>query len=238
LPKNPNWKRDEVILALDTYFKYNPAHISKNHEAIKELSDLLNRLPIHDEVDTNENFRNIDGVYMKLCNFLSFDPDYHGKGLDAGSKLDKEIWDEFSGNRQVLTAIANRIRNCFEYNSFDKNISVVAEGESEFWEGKILYRKHRSIERNQALINKAKIIAKRENRLYCEVCGFDFEKFYGELGQGYIECHHKIPVSEYSEEVKVKTSDLSLVCSNCHRMLHIKRPWSTVEQLRGLIKKE
>ncbi|REJ16166.1 MAG: restriction endonuclease, partial [Bacillaceae bacterium] len=32
--------------------------------------------------------------------------------------------------------------------------------------------------------------------------------------------------------------DIVLVCSNCHRMLHRRRPWLTKEQLKDLIKKE
>ncbi|MDJ1631928.1 hypothetical protein QNN00_22945 [Bacillus velezensis] len=30
-------------------------------------------------------------------------------------------------------------------------------------------------------------------------------------------------------------SDLILVCSNCHRMLHRKRPWPTIKELRQIL---
>lgn len=39
--RNPAWSRDEVILALDTYFRHNPSHIHQNHPAVVELSDTL-----------------------------------------------------------------------------------------------------------------------------------------------------------------------------------------------------
>jgi 5-methylcytosine-specific restriction protein A len=29
---------------------------------------------------------------------------------------------------------------------------------------------------------------------------------------------------------------LELVCSNCHRMIHRRRPWLTIEQLRSILK--
>ena len=61
--------------------------------------------------------------------------------------------------------------------------------------------------------------------LCCEVCGFDFAARYGELGEGYIE------------EDTTTVDDLVLVCSNCHRMLHRKRPWIGKDELREILKK-
>jgi 5-methylcytosine-specific restriction protein A len=37
----------------------------------------------------------------------------------------------------------------------------------------------------------------------CMVCGFDFEKVYGECGAGFIEVHHMLPVSSLKEEILV-----------------------------------
>lgn len=71
----------------------------------------------------------------------------------------------------------------------------------------------------------------------CAACGFDFEKVYGELGRGYIEIHHKIPVS-HSKEVKINPEeDLVPLCSNCHRMIHRDfKKMMTVEDLKKLLK--
>ena len=54
-----------------------------------------------------------------------------------------------------------------------------------------------------------------------QVCGFDFEDFYGDLGKGYIEVHHVHPLAMQSgaHEVNPET-DLVCLCSNCHRMIH------------------
>ncbi len=72
-------------------------------------------------------------------------------------------------------------------------------------------------------------------QLKCEVCGFDFEKVYGELGSGYIEVHHKRPVSE-GEHITDLNKDLVMLCSNCHRMIHRGRDHMiTVEELKGII---
>lgn len=108
--------------------------------------------------------------------------------------------------------------------------------DSEFPEGKEIERKHKLRERNQAVIKSAKDLFKRKNvKLYCQVCGFDFHATYGEIGIDFIEGHHTIPISELKGEVITKVKDVALVCSNCHRMLHRKRPWLKMEDLKKLI---
>ena len=59
----------------------------------------------------------------------------------------------------------------------------------------------------------------------CKVCNFDFSKTYGKWANDYIEVHHMKPISN-AKEIKVDTNpstDLTVVCSNCHRMIHKKR---------------
>ena len=72
----------------------------------------------------------------------------------------------------------------------------------------------------------------------CEVCGFDFEEKYGEIGIDYIEVHHKKPLSEVGEEIEVDPkTDLACLCSNCHRMIHRNREKVlTIEELKSAIK--
>lgn len=84
-------------------------------------------------------------------------------------------------------------------------------------EGKLLFKNHRIRERDSKITFKKKEIAKQQNKLFCEVCDFSFAQIYGEE---YIECHHTVPISEGERITKLE--DLSLVCSNCHRMLHRK----------------
>ncbi|MBA1245968.1 HNH endonuclease [Pseudomonas luteola] len=108
-----------------------------------------------------------------------------------------------------------------------------------FPEGKIVERRHLARERNSALISQAKEHFKRKNkRLFCEACNFDFEKAYGQRGFNFIEAHHTIPVSEMLPAQKTKISDIAMVCSNCHRILHRSRPWLTIAQLKNLISNE
>jgi 5-methylcytosine-specific restriction protein A len=229
--RNPTWQRDELILALDLYFRHPPKTISQAHPAVVELSELLNALPIHPSRPDAERFRNPNGVYMKLSNFLRFDPNYQGAGLSRGGKLEESIWNEFAGDRDRLHRLVEAIRS--GYSSVGKDVQLDDEEESEFPEGRVLYRLHRQRERNSALVKKKKASVER---LACEVCGFDFEEKYGQLGRGYIECHHTQPISEYDSRQLTKLKELALVCANCHRMLHRQRPWLSVEDLSALMR--
>ena len=239
--RNPNWHRDELILALDLYFRVSPLHTSEKNPEIVQLSKILNALPLHPKAERVKGFRNPNGVYMKLCNFLRLDPDYHGEGLDAGSKLDEEVWNEFYSNREQLSKIADAIRRNYSYLTTPEPKTGESENideDEEFPEGRILSRSHRFKERNFELVKKKKLqVFQKTGKLACEVCNFEFTEFYGDMGQGCAECHHNIPIAELQGEQGIKLSDLSILCPNCHRVIHRRRPWLMVQQLRDLLRK-
>ena len=147
--KNPKWTRDELILALDLYFRCPTSRRPDNPEIIA-LSNLLKSLPIHPQKPEYEKFRNPNGVYMELCNFLRFDPSYSGTGLKAGGKLEKEIWDEFSSNRERLTKIGLAIKN-FYPELLRPNEAEFKQDDEEFEEGRILTKVHKFRERSPSL---------------------------------------------------------------------------------------
>ncbi|MCS7087453.1 MAG: HNH endonuclease, partial [Thermoflexales bacterium] len=75
--------------------------------------------------------------------------------------------------------------------------------------------------------------------LNCAVCGFNFEKAYGEIGKGYIQVHHIVPLSSVKKGYKVNPiNDLRPVCPNCHAMLHRRDPPYTIEELKAILKKQ
>ena len=53
--------------------------------------------------------------------------------------------------------------------------------------------------------------------LPCEACAFDFHPLYGDLAK--TSCDHLKPLSSLTPGQKTRLVDLSLACSNCHRML-------------------
>lgn len=107
--------------------------------------------------------------------------------------------------------------------------------DEEFEEGRKIeiLRRHKFYERNPKAVKTAKEKAKKEGRLFCEVCDFNFETTYHPLGKGYIECHHKTPIATGGVR-KTKVSELGIVCSNCHRMLHrkFKGKYLSIDELK------
>lgn len=70
----------------------------------------------------------------------------------------------------------------------------------------------------------------------CFICGFNFSVTYGDIGSGYIEVHHIEPLSMLGEEKVINPiKDLIPVCSNCHSMLHKRRPPFLPNELKDML---
>jgi hypothetical protein len=107
-----------------------------------------------------------------------------------------------------------------------------------FPEGRELFRQHRSLERNQRLVECAKRRAwERDRLLRCEACGFSFAETYRDIGDGFIEAHHTRPLAGKRSPTGTRVEDLALVCSNCHRMLHRGEARLDVAGLRRVLTK-
>jgi 5-methylcytosine-specific restriction protein A len=111
--------------------------------------------------------------------------------------------------------------------------------QEEYAEGTRIFKEYGFFSRNPELIKEAKAFY----GYTCQVCNFNYEKKYGELGISYIECHHLNPLSErpeseWDENIKTSIKDVRVLCANCHRMIHRKRPALTVEELQAIIKSQ
>lgn len=70
----------------------------------------------------------------------------------------------------------------------------------------------------------------------CQSCSFDFGHFYGPLGEGYIEVHHRTPVSCMGPDYLVDpVLDLVPLCANCHAAVHRTDPPMQVDELKRMI---
>jgi 5-methylcytosine-specific restriction enzyme A len=238
---NPAWSRDELILALNLYFQSKGNPPGKESEGVVELSNLLNKMNSQ-IANRSSNFRNLNGVYMKVTNFRRLDPVYIAqgkKGLQRGNKLEEDVWNDFAGNHEKLAQTANAIRLAV----MKEQVPIASEEEddeiAEAVEGRILTRLHRTRERSRKLIEKKKAMAlKAQGCLKCEACGFDFKETYGSRGVAFIEAHHTKPVHTLVSGDKTRLEDLVLLCSNCHRMVHVQRPWLAIAELRQLVRRE
>lgn len=71
----------------------------------------------------------------------------------------------------------------------------------------------------------------------CQVCNFDFEKVYGDIGKDFIHVHHVVDIATIGSEYSVDPlKDLIPVCPNCHSMLHKKKPAYLIIELKEMIK--
>jgi 5-methylcytosine-specific restriction enzyme A len=233
--RNPDWTRDELILALDLYFRGGRKWLPYTHPDVITLSDLLNTLPIHEPNIRDNDFRNPRGVSMKLANFLSLDPQYQGAGLNRRSKLDKDVWDEFAHDIYRLSQTAVSIANSTGQIADSGASYELDDADEEFPEGRILTRLHKRKERNRKVVEQKKQrVLRATGRLVCEVCDFDFARVYGRLGYRFAECHHTVPIAQLDEHHRTRSADLAIVCANCHRMIHRSRPMLSIQELRTL----
>jgi len=73
--------------------------------------------------------------------------------------------------------------------------------------------------------------------LDCFVCGFNFEKSYGEAGAGIIHVHHIKSLAEIDRTYKVDpVRDLRPVCPNCHAVIHSSEIPLSIEKARSIVK--
>lgn len=233
--RNKPWSRDEIIIALDLYFRTYPRIPEKTSPEVEEVSSLLRRVQLMIDPDMSADYRNTNSVYLKMMNFHAFNPAHEGAGMPSGSRLDREMVLHYHPRQEILHRTAAKIRKMIELGLEvpPPNLLVTLE---EPMEGKLLTMLHKYRERDRRIVKRKKEQVMDEfHRLVCESCEFDFERAYRARGKGFIECHHKTPLSETDVGRKTKLEDLALVCSNCHRMIHRNRPWLTVDQVRELL---
>lgn len=148
------------------------------------------------------------------------------KGIEEAKRRWKEIND---GEDYYENTVKKSAREYLENFELEMNLENFSEGNQKI----ALTSKY---ERNPKLRAKAIEI----HGLICKVCGFEFEKIYGELGANFIEVHHLTPLSNIKAEHEVNPeSDMTVLCANCHRMMHRSRnEILTVEELQSVVKNQ
>lgn len=102
------WTKDEEILALALYCKVPFGKIHSGNPLIKELAKILDRTP--------------SSVSMKMCNLARFDPMLQARGvggLKNGSRLDEEVWKEYSMNLEALEEASKGIYRTYGVSDAD-----------------------------------------------------------------------------------------------------------------------
>ncbi|MEA2062203.1 MAG: HNH endonuclease [Gemmatimonadota bacterium] len=131
------------------------------------------------------------------------------KGLN---RHDEEIFRKLFNEEELLETVRNDLKSMIE----EEKDPTDKKG----LEGRPSERFVRYHERNPKLRSEAIDI----HGTKCVACGFDFESSYGQRGKGFIEVHHINPVSKLKEDTEINPeTDMVVVCSNCHRMIHRDR---------------
>lgn len=227
---NPNWTRDETILALDLYFDLNEKIPSGSDERVKALSEVLRRFPYHAEASRKESFRNADGVAFKLQNLRQVAT---GKGLGNVSETDRAVWFEFGASPAATKSLANLIRAGI---TASEDSEPVRE-DVEFVEGRVVTELHTRREREPKL--RARLLSSRHSsgKLFCEMCGAPPLSTNAELQEAHFEAHHIISLSSTGARI-TRLSDVALLCANCHRLLHraiaVEKRWLSVAEGKAI----
>ncbi|MFT6923337.1 MAG: putative HNH restriction endonuclease [Crocinitomicaceae bacterium] len=103
--RNPTWNREELILALDLYFKLEYGQMHGRNSDVIELSHILTLMNASKGIE-----RSVNSIPLKLANFKRFDPVYEGTGMKSGAKLDESIWEEFVNDKNGLVKKAKKIK--------------------------------------------------------------------------------------------------------------------------------
>ncbi|WP_223874731.1 hypothetical protein [Salinispora oceanensis] len=98
---NPNWTRDEIILACELVEANGWRQLDAQDERVKSLSELLQSPAIHSG-RRNPDFRNPAGVALKTYNIVVDDSN--------SNQLDKLVREEFRANPAEMKKEADRIR--------------------------------------------------------------------------------------------------------------------------------
>ena len=228
---NPNWTREETILALDLYIDLKGKIPVKTHPQILQLSELLRASPAHNENVKKPSFRNPDGIVFKLQNLRKL---ASGQGLSNLSKMDRTIWNEFKNSPYQLKNAATTIRNQLQS---IMNLNEEAPNYTLFPEGKFFTEVHRKRERDAKLRTFVLKQKRQNNQLHCEICNSSPKVGLKNIADAMFEIHHIIPLS-FGKERQTKVSDVALLCANCHRMLHraitLKKKWISIEEAKKL----
>ncbi|MFD3502821.1 HNH endonuclease [Streptomyces sp. NPDC058678] len=233
-----NWTRDELLLACALVAENGWHELRPADERVQNLSKILRQLPLHDGAAADPKFRSPGSVSRKTGDIVTVRAGYHGV-TTKGGQLTREVVADFTERTDEMLSAAQAL---YAGVTSAEIVRIPAQEGETTWarEGQLLRRWALYRERNKPLRDrKIQAVLDEGIPLRCEVCSFDFTAAYGELGDGYIEVHHRLPL-HISGVTETRIADLALLCANCHRMCHRSfrgESWRTPGALREQIRK-
>ncbi|MDF2116393.1 hypothetical protein PY365_12465 [Roseiarcaceae bacterium H3SJ34-1] len=226
--RNPNWTREELIIVLDLYLRFRRSPPSKASLEVREISEFLRQMAARAGLNISVTFRNANGVYMKMMNYRSIDPEYtvDGRvGLSSNSDLEHSVWAEYAEDDQRRAEAIRAIRvGAWEPASIPSDLEASPTNGLAELERKYLTASPETKSRLSKYIERGPVGAavKKANGFKCQVCeglGLNAIGFLKSNGEPYVEAHHVMPVSK-KQVGSLSASNIMTVCANHHRQLH------------------
>lgn len=98
--KRKVWSDDEMLLALDLYFRTPYNKRTRSNPEIIELAELIGRTP--------------NSIVLRMANYLCFDIEEQKlghKGMNGGARQCKPFWEKYVDNRELLYKQALKIKS-------------------------------------------------------------------------------------------------------------------------------
>lgn len=232
---NPDWTRDETLLALNLYQRIHGQVPGPDDPQIVTLSQRLRNLPVHEGAKKRDSFRNPAGVGFKLQNIRKVAT---GRGLGNVSALDRAVWQEYGAAPELVQRLVDLIGAEIATGQISEAEVSTIEPDEEFAEGRILTAVHHRRERSAKLRVRLLSMRQKEGVLRCDCCNQGPKALALDLALAGFEAHHITPLAESTPGV-TRLSDLSLLCAICHRLIHramhLKKRWVGVDELRATL---
>lgn len=109
--RSPNWNEEELKMALELYLSKDLEWLAKMKDTTQEiqlLSQLLNGMDFFG-YPKPDNFRSCSSVRMKLSNFKALDRRYGKLSLSNVGTKDKEVWNKYHNNYEILKGECKKI---------------------------------------------------------------------------------------------------------------------------------
>lgn len=217
------WTDEELILTLALYNTLTYGQMHGHNPNVIALSQILQNLPIYNNITRPENFRSISSVSLRLSNFRSCDPKCKARGMrSSGTGLFRDIFHKYYNHPELLANEVKKIEQKYEINiqeilSTTKITRCQDVAQEELPDNRTLLELHKSKEVESFFYTKVKNYHYSQSKT-CSLCGRDLSKIYGRLGEDMME-YHCIKNANNTSSQKVTIGDYIQVCPTCHKLL-------------------
>ena len=216
------WTKDETIIVIAKLLQC-PDPLSPGKPVIREISQILQNLPVIPEYLHVKGFRTEEGVGRQVRK-LKASINGNCRDVDVGQGVYNMFCHAKNAPVEVIEA-ADAILRCAEVAA--KLPFGGIEEIYDFPEGAILFHTHRYFERRDGKSSQAPQC--------CQLCGVSADLSYS-ANIPLIEPHLMVPPTKMQPTAVYKASDFIYVCPNCHRALHLLRPWrSNVQECETIL---